>query len=190
MAEKTIPVEIIRSRRKTIALHITREGIVQVRAPMRTPNSFVQLFVQKHRSWIEKQLTARETQLRVAESCGMLSAEELEDLKKRAKRVIPARVAWYAPRVGVDYGRISIRTQKSRWGSCSSRGNLNFNCLLMLAPAEVLDYVVVHELCHRLEMNHSPRFWAEVERNCPDWKASRRWLHDHGESLMGQVPGN
>ena len=91
-------------------------------------------------------------------------------------------------RVGVTYGRITIRNQRTRWGSCSAKGNLNFNCLLMKAPPEVLDYVVVHELCHRLEMNHSPRFWAQVERVLPDYKVSRKWLREHGNELMDLNP--
>ena len=188
MAKESIPVELVRSRRKTLALHITADGKVQVRAPLRTPRPVIRLFVEQHRDWIETHLAARQEKLREAAELGTLSPAELEDLKKRAKKVIPARAAYYAPLVGVSYGRVSIRTQRSRWGSCSGKGNLNFNCLLMLAPAEVLDYVVVHELCHRLEMNHSPRFWAQVERVCPDWKASRRWLRENGDSLMAQIP--
>ena len=188
MTENQIPVELVRSRRKTLALYITADGRVQVRSPMRTPHSVIQAFVEQHREWIESHLSARQDKLQEAAELGTLRPEELEDLKKRAKKVIPARAAWYAPLVGVRFGRISIRTQRSRWGSCSGKGNLNFNCLLMLAPAEVLDYVVVHELCHLLEMNHSPRFWAQVERVCPNWKACRRWLRENGESLMAQLP--
>lgn len=98
-----------------------------------------------------------------------LSHEEIRQLARKAMKVIPERVAYYAPLVGVDYGRITIRNQKTRWGSCSSRGNLNFNCLLMLTPPEIIDYVVVHELCHRKEMNHSPLFWKEVENILERW---------------------
>jgi predicted metal-dependent hydrolase len=93
-------------------------------------------------------------------------------------------VQYFAPLVGVDYRRITIRSQKTRWGSCSSSGNLNFNCLLLLAPPEVLDYVVVHELCHRKEMNHAPRFWAEVGRVLPDYKKRNKWLKENGSRLM------
>jgi len=101
----------------------------------------------------------------------------------KAKRIIPVKVKKYADIIGVDYGRITIKMQKSRWGSCSSKGNLNFNCLLMNAPDEIIDYVVVHELCHRKEMNHSPRFWAHVEKVLPDYKERRKWLKDHGNEL-------
>ena len=104
--------------------------------------------------------------------------------KQEARRGIPGRVAHFAPLVGVTYGRVTIRCQKTRWGSCSSSGNLNFNCLLLLAPPEVLDYVVVHELCHRKEMNHSPRFWAEVGRVLPDYKKRNKWLKENGSRLM------
>ncbi len=90
--------------------------------------------------------------------------------------------------MGVSYGRITIRSQRTRWGSCSSKGNLNFNCLLLLCPEAVQDYVVVHELCHRKELNHSPKFWAEVERICPDYKTHRKWLKENGSSLIGRLP--
>ena len=87
----------------------------------------------------------------------------------------------------MTYGRITIRNQRSRWGSCSSQGNLNFNCLLMLSPPEVIDYVVAHELCHRKEMNHSPKFWAEVERVMPDYKQRQKWLKDNGTAIMTRI---
>ena len=88
-----------------------------------------------------------------------------------------------------EYGRVTVRCQRTKWGSCTSQGNLNFNCLLMLCPPEVIDSVVVHELCHRKEMNHSPRFWAEVEKILPDYKISRKWLKDHGEVIMRRMTG-
>ena len=92
--------------------------------------------------------------------------------------------SYSARQVGVDYGRITIRNKKTHWGSCSSKGNLNFNCLLMLAPAEILDYVVVHGLCHRKEMNHSKAFWAEVEKVLPDYRESVQWLKEKGSLIM------
>ena len=104
-------------------------------------------------------------------------------------KVVPGRVAHFASLVGVNYGRITIRNQRTHWGSCSSKGNLNFNCLLMLAPAEVLDYVVVHELCHRKEMNHSARFWTEVEKVIPDYKVHEKWLKTEGSRLMRRMTG-
>lgn len=112
---------------------------------------------------------------------------DIELLNNMALMDIPKRVKTFAPIVGVDYGRITIRTQKTRWGSCSSKGNLNFNCLLMAMPEEIRDYVVVHELCHRKQMNHSDKFWAEVEKILPDYKERRKWLRDNGEKIMNRA---
>lgn len=113
-----------------------------------------------------------------------LTQAELRALAAQAHAVIPPRVASFAERLGVDYGRITIRCQRSRWGSCSAKGNLNFNCLLMLAPPEVLDSVIVHELAHRLEMNHSDRFYRIIYTVMPDYDARNQWLKAHGTALM------
>ena len=90
--------------------------------------------------------------------------------------------------MGVSFERITIRAQKTRWGSCSNGGNLNFNCLLMLSPPEIRDYVVIHELCHRKHMNHSPGFWREVAKHCPDYARHRKWLKDRGGALIARLP--
>ena len=113
-----------------------------------------------------------------------LTFEQIRELADKACVTIPARVEYFAKIIGVTYGRITIRNQKTRWGSCSSKGNLNFNCLLMLAPPEVLDYVVVHELCHRKQMNHSKAFWSEVEKVLPDYKEARKWLKEDGSQMI------
>ena len=103
--------------------------------------------------------------------------------RKQAPRVFAERLAAHNARYGYQYGRVSIKEQKSRWGSCSRLGNLNFNWRLLLAPLPVLDYVVVHELCHLKEMNHGARFWQLVARTCPTYMAQRRWLRQHGHEL-------
>ena len=178
--------ELIRSKRKTLAIEIKSDGRVIVRAPMRCPKRDIERFLLEKSDWIvqhrAKVLARREQE--EANPVSTLTDVQLRGLKKRAALVIPERVAHFAPLVGVDYGSITIRSQKTRWGSCSSRGNLNFNCLLLLAPPEVLDYVVVHELCHRKQMNHSPRFWAEVGRILPDYKVRVKWLKENGSRLM------
>ena len=115
------------------------------------------------------------------------SREELQALAGKALVYIPARVRYYAPLVGVDYGRITIRCQRSRWGSCSDKGNLNFNCLLMLLPAQVIDSVVVHELCHRKHMNHSAAFYAQVKRMFPDYDRCHRWLKENGSAYLRRL---
>ena len=176
--------ELIRSDRRTLALQMKPDGAVVVRAPRRTAKRTIDRFVAEHWDWVEKQRAKQASRPAVEK----LTEEELAALKKRARNVFLARCASYAPVVGVRYARVSIRAQHSKWGSCSSKGGLNFNCLLLLAPMAVLDYVVVHELCHLIEMNHSPRFWAEVERVLPDYAAARKWLKQNGASLMARLP--
>lgn len=104
-------------------------------------------------------------------------------LSRRALERIREKLDLYAPKIGVKYGRIAIRDQKSRWGSCSARHNLNFNWKLIMAPPEVLEYVVIHELCHLIEFNHSPRFWNLVGRQMPEYEAWKKWLKLHGSEL-------
>ena len=175
--------EVIRSRRQTLALEI-RDGRLIVRSPFWVTDARVDRFVNEHRRWIETRMERAKT----AQGVEKFTGEELLALKKQAAQVIPDRVAYYASRIGVSYGRVTIRAQHTRWGSCGKNGNLNFNCLLMLAPPEVLDSVVVHELCHRREMNHSARFYAEVLRVFPDYRKHRQWLKENGDALMARLP--
>ncbi len=185
----TLPeYRILRSRRRTLSLEITPAGEVLIRAPLRLSNAAIRAFAASKGDWIARHLALREERKAAASDQPRLSAGEAEALRERAKELFPRRAAHYAPLLGVDYGRITVRGQHSRWGSCSAKGNLNFNFLLLLAPPEVLDYVVVHELCHRKEMNHSPRFWTLVESQVPDWRSCRAWLREHGQSLMDRLP--
>jgi predicted metal-dependent hydrolase len=93
-----------------------------------------------------------------------------------------------AAALGVEYRRITLRDQRSRWGSCSSKGSLSFNWRLVLAPHDVLDYVVVHEVCHLVEHNHGPRFWELVERRRPNYREPKGWLDDHGWEILAYRP--
>ena len=175
--------EVIRSNRKTIGAEIKQNKLI-IRAPIQASNEDINRFMLQNKKWIETHLAKAQAREKAKESIHRLTQEEIVALANRALEVIPERVAHYAPLVGVTYGSITIRRQKSRWGSCSSKGNLNFNCLLMLTPPEVVDSVVVHELCHRKEMNHSSRFYAEVLRVYPDYWAQDKWLKDNGDILM------
>ena len=174
---------LIRSSRKTISIQLSPTGEVVVRAPNRMPKRDIERFVDSKRGWIEGHLR------KLPEAQPKLTDTELRELARHAKEVLPEIAAYYAPLVGVDYGRITIRAQRTRWGSCSAKGNLNFNRLLVLCPLEVLDYVVVHELCHRREMNHSAAVWAEVEKYCPDYRIHREWLKENGAALISRLPG-
>lgn len=182
-------IRIIRSRRKTISIQIDENLQITVRAPLRTSDVAIRNFIEERSAWIEKHLQKMkkwQEEMQTAQE-DILTMEEIRALAKEAAAYIPERVFLYAQKIGVHYGRITIRNQKSRWGSCSSGGNLNFNCLLMLTPPEVIDYVVVHELCHRLEMNHSCYFWTEVERTLPEYRKYRKWLKTNGEKIMRRV---
>ncbi len=103
--------------------------------------------------------------------------------RNNARTVFEKRVAFYHQFTGGTYTSITIRDQKSRWGSCSSRGTLSFNYLLIFAPPKVLDYVVVHELCHLTHMNHSKNFWNMVAEIMPEYKTYKDWLREHGQEL-------
>ena len=185
-----IPYELIRSRRKTVSIQIREDGRVIVRAPLRLPVRDIDRFVQSREAWILTHMEKARRQADSLKSRGLspLSDRQLRDLARRARPVFAERTAHFAELAGVSYGRISIRCQHTRWGSCSAKGNLNFNCLLLLAPPQALDYVVVHELCHRIELNHSPRFWAQVERVMPDYRIWKKWLKEHGRELMQLLP--
>ena len=185
-----IEYTFIRSKRKTIGITVKSDGGVIVRAPLSCSKKRAETFVMEKKAWIEK------AQKRMAERRAMAGNEaaapvftnaELAALKKQAKKAIPPMVAQIAKDIGVTYGTISIKAQKTRWGSCSSKGNLNFNCLLMMLPENVRRYVVVHELCHRKEMNHSQKFWREVERYCPTYKEDRAVLRRLGRGLLDRV---
>ncbi|MBP3876769.1 MAG: M48 family metallopeptidase [Lachnospiraceae bacterium] len=175
-----------RSGRKTLSVELRPDGSLLVRSPLGMPEERILSFLEGHRTWIESR---RNRLIERIESMPSepLSGDEIRKLADEAVQDIPKRVRHYAPLVGVTYGRITIRNQKTRWGSCSAKRNLNFNCLLMLTPPEVRDYVVVHELCHIREMNHSARFWAQVERVLPDYRVQVRWLRENGAAVMRRM---
>lgn len=179
-------VTVIRSNRKTVAIQVNSNLSVTVRAPRSVSEKDIEEILKKKEAWISKHIEKiKETKERFeAEPTEKLTREKVIALAEEALKVIPERVEYFAKVIGVTYGKITVRNQKTRWGSCSSKGNLNFNCLLMLAPPEVLDYVVVHELCHRKQMNHSKAFWLEVEKVLPDYKEVRKWLKEEGSQMI------
>lgn len=169
-----IEYELIRSKRKTVSITVKSDGQVIVRAPLLASTRRINEFVESKEDWIIKNVK------RVLENPAPkpreFTPEEKKRLVKQARILITQRVEYYAPIVGVSYNRIAIKDTKTRWGSCSRDGNLNFSFRLVLKPIELLDYVVVHELCHRIHMNHSKEFWQEVERVLPDYKDRRKKL--------------
>ncbi len=215
--------DIIRSRRKTIAVEITKEGGVLVRAPLKLARREVLAFVHQSSGWIARKLAqtrvlqGKRTPRRFGEGevfpfmgeqhclryvAGgeylrkengefLLGAElsfRAGDLfrtwyRARAREILEDRVAQFALRMGLTCRSVRITDAKERWGSCNAMGGLNFAWRLVMAPPPVIDYVIVHELSHLVEMNHSRRFWGRVERILPDYAQRRKWLRDNEHVL-------
>jgi len=216
--------KIIRSRRKTLAIEVTGDARLIVRAPLRMPKADILDFIQKKNRWIEQKRQKAEERLMmqvpkefvdgekllylgdayrlsIAEYDGTplsfdgrfrLSRVHLENARelfvdwyrKKAYDKIKERLHRYSAVSGIKYNIMRITNARKRWGSCNSRGNVHFSYRLIMAPLPVVDYVVVHELVHIEEKNHSSRFWQKVERILPAYRQYRRWLRDYGHLLF------
>ncbi len=190
-----ITVNITHSNRSTVRVEVKSNTSIELDVPKDMSRDTVERFINEQRLFVDQRpgsvTTWRveiPTRKRTAKkSSSGFSERELDELKACAREAIPKRVAELAPLLGVTYNDIRIKAQKTRWGSCSSKNNLNFNCLLMLCPDEVRDYVIIHELCHLKHLDHSKKFWAEVERYCPSYKAQDKWLTSEGSLLMRRL---
>jgi predicted metal-dependent hydrolase len=156
----------------------------EVVVPLRTSERTIRALLNQHEGWLARQLART--------AVPRLTLEPMTERqgRARARALVHKLVASEAPRLGVAAAKIAIRDQRTRWGSCSSRGTLSFNWRLVLAPLEVAEYVVVHELCHLREPNHSPRFWQHVAAARPGYRDQRRWLAEHGWELQAYMPCN
>lgn len=182
-----LPYTLIRSSRKSCSISIDPDGQIKVRVPLRISEKEINHLLIDKRLWIiTKYLEVQEHQKNRPVSD--LTDVQRAALERRyitaAKDYFPKRVSYFVQLTGGSYSRITIRDQKTRWGSCSAKGTLSFNWRLMLAPPAILDYVVVHELCHLTYMNHSTAFWKKVESVYPDYRTARKWLKDHGHELI------
>ena len=182
-----IEYQLIRSKRKSISLQVDREARVIVRAPRWIPKWQIEAFVSSKTDWINKHIEIAKKRLDADDERRVLSPEEYSCIKRKAQIAIPMRTDYWAELIGVSYNRISIRNQKTRWGSCSIDGNLNFHMMLVMMPDEIRDYVMIHELCHRKHMNHSTEFWNEVGKYDSEYKAHRKWLKDNGNRYQVTV---
>lgn len=169
-------VRIIRSDRKSFCLEISPRLEVILRVPKRVSEENIRAFFDSKSEWLEKHLAIMEERGKAIPLGKDLTDKELQELKAEAKDFIAERVKHFAEVMGAVYKNVGIRCQKTRWGSCSANKNLSFNCLLLLLAPELIDYVVVHELCHLKHMNHSKAFWSEVEKYIPDYKKRRALL--------------
>ena len=164
--------EIKYSKRKTIALCI-KDGNVVVKAPFFTPKRKIDELVYSHREWIAKSIEKQ--RIKNARFEG-LTDEQIKELKRCARIILTHKTQHYADIMGLKFGRITITSAKTRFGSCSGEGNISYSYRLMLYPEEAIDYVVVHELSHLVHMNHSAEFYKLVESILPDYKKRRKLL--------------
>ena len=137
-----------------------------------------------HLPWLERQLASAAKPTLALDKLNITEAQGRREARARIELLAQSE----AMALGVRYKRLTIRDQVSRWGSCSSAGSLSFNWRLVLAPHDVLDYVVVHEVCHLVEHHHGPSFWALVEKRRPGYADSRKWLDDHGWEILAYRP--
>ena len=166
--------ELIRSHRKTLALEITADCRILVRAPMRLSQARIDAFVEGHADWIARHLE-RQRQ-RAAQMPPAPTEDEIEALKKKARSILPEKVAYWSQKMGVTPTGIKITTARKRYGSCSGKNSLCFSCFLMRCPEEAIDLVVVHELCHIRVRNHGPAFYALLEQHLPDHRERKKQL--------------
>jgi len=169
------PYKIRKSRlAKSLRLEVSRASGVTLVVPQRVPLFLAKNFLLSKEAWVRAKLV--EHQEKKSPIFPELTLKEERRARENARRLINERAHFFATILGLKYNSISIRDQKTRWGSCSRDGNLNFNFRLVFINPELLDYVVVHELCHLKELNHSPKFWQLVEEILPDYKFRRREL--------------
>lgn len=184
-----LPINVIKSNRRSVGFEVKPGGEINVRIPQRMAIKTVLPMIESKREWIY------EAYLNQKDKVSVKAARENEKddprlkyleqkYRKAAKRYIYERVEYYIKITGGSYHTLRIGDQKTRWGSCSSNGTLSFSWRLMLAPPKVLDYVVIHELCHLTYMDHSRDFWKKVESVDPDYKEHRKWLKENGNSLI------
>lgn len=178
--------KLIKSRRRrTACIQVLFDGTVVVRAPYGFTKAMADDFVKRREKWI---ISKQQMMTGAPARADTFTEAELKRLHDEAKIWFPPVVEKYAKIIGVTYNRIFIKAQKTMWGSCSAKGNINLNCLLMLFPEDIREYVVIHELCHRRHMDHSQAFWSMVSIYCPDWKAKRAWLNKNGPQYIRRLP--
>ena len=182
-------VEVRRSKRKSAAIKITADMQIVVFVPLYVSDNEIERMVISKSKWIDEHMLKVQSTIDERSKLEKITFEQVKELADQAVEYIPKRVKYYAEKENFIYNKITIKNLVSRWGSCSTKGNLNFNCLLMLTPDYVIDYIVVHELCHLREMNHSEKFWAEVEKIMPDYQRAELWLKQNGGNLISRMRG-
>lgn len=164
---------LIRTSRKTLALEITRDGALVVRAPFFVSRKRIESTLREKERWIRQ----TQAKLQLREKAAVLSLEEAKELKKRAKDTFPSRLRYLSEKYALPYGKLTITSARTRFGSCSAKNDIALSYFLAYYPDEAIDYVMVHELCHTKEHNHSKAFYEKLEQMMPDWKKRKALLN-------------
>lgn len=167
--------EIIHTNRRSVGIRITQDGKIIVRAPYRMSKRSIDEIVEKHKGWIENRLDAILSTPTITYSA---SKEEINNFKEKTKEIVLPLIEKYSSIMGVTPTKVNFTSAKRVFGSCTAQKHLNFSFRLCLYPYEAIEYVVVHELAHILQMNHSKKFWAIVEKNLPDYKERKKLLKE------------
>ena len=179
-------LKIIRSKRKSIGIEIKSDLSLIVRAPYFLSDTAIKKVVLEKEAWIDKKI--EQIKNKSSLSLPAFTQKEIEILREKTRVIITPKAEYFAKILNVSFNKLSVKKQTSVWGSCSAKQNINFNLLLCLCPDQVIDYIVVHELCHLKELNHSKRFWSEVEKVLPNYKSLRLWLKANGGALIKRLP--
>ena len=175
--------KLIRSQRRTMAIEVNKQAELVVRVPNRISDRKINMFLWRSRSWIVR--TQAEARAKIEQAVLQRASDPRDEewYRQRATEIIPERVCYYASELGLEYARVRISSAKRIWGSCSAKNSLSFSWRLAMAPVEIIDYIVVHELTHIVHKNHGKLFWRRVAKTIPDHKERRRWLRDNEHLL-------
>ena len=177
---------LLRSKRKTIELSIRDNGII-VKAPLKMSKKDIDSFVFKHEEWIKTNQVKFEEKKALKNEIAPFQKDELDDLLKKAEEIIPKRIEYYEKIIGIRCNTVSYMAHLSHWGTCDKDHNIRINILLMAAPIEVIDSVVVHELCHLIVHNHSKKFYNLVYKYYPEYDKYDKWLKQNGNKYMAMI---
>lgn len=177
---------IIRSKRRTVSISIEKNGEVTIRAPKSVKGRHLDEILAMKKGWIERKIEGMKMRQKKAKELVQnldLNAKNVKELKKKARATLERKTAEIALKHNFSYGKIRLSSARRRWGSCSSQNNLSFNWKIILAPDEVIDYLVAHEIAHTIHKNHQKSFWSLVEKIHPQHKESRKWLKNNAHII-------
>lgn len=175
---------LIRSKRKTLSISVENDGSITIRAPRGLSNRRIDAFLKEKKKWIIKKVQlAKQRQQKAQTFQDRLNNTNIKEQRERARIYLQKRLEHFCKNHRLSYNKLRITSAKTRWGSCGPTNNVNFNWKIILAPPQVIDYLVVHELAHTVEKNHQKPFWKLVEQMDPQYKENRKWLKKHGYLL-------